>query len=180
MHGIEPEYRRLCFQPSDINEHLPLLRHYAEECRHVAEFGTRGGVSTTALLAAGPEVLVTVDIDPSCAAVVDRLRELAGNGTQVSFINQDTTWLVIEPTEFLFIDASHTAANVRAELEFNEPQVSKYLGFHDTETYGLQGMDGKTPGVLAPIMELVHSGRWEIAEQRRNNNGLMILRRKGK
>ncbi len=178
--NIENEYRRQCFQESDINEHLPLLRYYAAECRHVTEFGTRGGCSTTALLAAAPEVLVTVDIDPGCHKVVDRLRELASNVTKILFVNQDTTKTVIDPTDFLFIDALHTAANVQAELALNEAKVSTYLGFHDTETFGLQGMDGKAPGILTPIMGLVHSGRWEIAEQRRNNNGLMILRRKGK
>ena len=176
---LENEYLRLCTERSDINEHLPLLRLVAEGCRHVTEFGMRGGVSTVALLAAGPGAVVSYDIDPGCKATADRLAGMLTNGTRLEFVNADTTKATIEPTEFLFIDGRHTAENVAAELANNADRVKKYIGFHDTATFGLHGEDGKAPGILAPIMALVRAGGWEVVERRQNNNGIMILKRKG-
>src|SRR5262249_5697624 len=54
-------YQRACTQDSDIREHVPKLYELASGCRHVTEFGTRTGVSTTALLFAQPDTLVTYD-----------------------------------------------------------------------------------------------------------------------
>ncbi len=176
---LENEYLRLCTERSDINEHLPLLRWLAEDCRHVTEFGMRGGVSTVALLAAGAEVVISYDIDPGCKATAERLAGMLSNGTRLEFVNADTTKATIEPTEFLFIDGRHTAENVAAELANNAGRVGKYIAFHDTATFGLHGEDQKAPGILAPIMDLVRSGAWEIYEQRQNNNGMMVLKRKG-
>lgn len=175
--ALENEYRRVCERRSDINEHLPLLRWVAERCEHVTEFGTRNGISTVALLIAQPHFIVSYDIDPACKETIKRLVGMLSNGTSIEFRHADTTKTKIEETDFLFIDAKHTAANVAAEIENNEALVREYLAFHDTETYGLQGEDGKTPGILTPIMDLVRTGRWETIENRRNNNGMMVLRR---
>ena len=38
---MENKFKTLCETPSDINQHLATLRHYAEECDHVTEFGVR-------------------------------------------------------------------------------------------------------------------------------------------
>ncbi len=51
-------HRQACETPSDINEHLPTLYALAKECRHLTEFGTRTGATTTALLYAQPQVLI--------------------------------------------------------------------------------------------------------------------------
>ena len=48
---IASSYAALCARPSDINEHLPTLRAYAERVDSVVEMGVRGVVSTWALLA---------------------------------------------------------------------------------------------------------------------------------
>ena len=48
---IKDEYLRACRDPSDINQHLPTLFHYAGCRGHVAEMGVRTGVSTRAFLA---------------------------------------------------------------------------------------------------------------------------------
>jgi GT2 family glycosyltransferase/tetratricopeptide (TPR) repeat protein len=48
--GLAALYELACREPSDVNEHLPTLYALAKECEHVTELGTRGGVSTTALL----------------------------------------------------------------------------------------------------------------------------------
>ena len=46
---METIYKRLCEEPSDINEHLPILRQYASHCARVCELGVRGCVSAVAL-----------------------------------------------------------------------------------------------------------------------------------
>lgn len=52
---LEQKYTELCVNPSDINEHLPTLKKYAEECDHITEMGVRGIVSTYALLMGKPK-----------------------------------------------------------------------------------------------------------------------------
>ena len=63
---IEQRYQKLCKTFSDINEHLPTLKRYTQQCETVVEMGVRGIVSTWALLAGKPKTLVSIDIeDPS-------------------------------------------------------------------------------------------------------------------
>ena len=50
MNKLQEIYEGLCSTPSDINEHLPTLKKYAEECEHITEMGVRWVVSTYALL----------------------------------------------------------------------------------------------------------------------------------
>ncbi|MGD9307318.1 MAG: glycosyltransferase family 4 protein, partial [Desulfobacterales bacterium] len=44
--ALEKIYSQKCETPSDINQHLPILRKYAAQCSHITEFGVRGVVST--------------------------------------------------------------------------------------------------------------------------------------
>ena len=55
MKKIEEKYTQLCMESSDINEHLPVLKKYAEECSHITEMGTRYVVSTWAFLFGNPK-----------------------------------------------------------------------------------------------------------------------------
>jgi len=41
MEKIKETYEILCSNPSDINEHLPILFRYAQECDSVFETGVR-------------------------------------------------------------------------------------------------------------------------------------------
>ena len=50
MSLLETKYIELCNNPCDINEHLPTLKKYAQECSTVFETGVRGVVSSYALL----------------------------------------------------------------------------------------------------------------------------------
>ena len=60
---LENNYTIRCEQPSDINEHLPTLKKYAEECEHITEMGVRWVVSTFAFMAGLPKKLISYDID---------------------------------------------------------------------------------------------------------------------
>ena len=50
MDAIRYKYNYLCQSYSDINEHLPTLYKYAQECDTVFETGVRGCVSSWAFL----------------------------------------------------------------------------------------------------------------------------------
>ncbi len=56
-------YQEYISQPSDIQQHLPVLKFYAEKSESIIELGFRGGVSTSALMAGKPKRLTIVDWD---------------------------------------------------------------------------------------------------------------------
>ena len=69
--SISAKYNQLCITPSDINEHLPTLKKYAEQCNSIVEFGVRDGCSTYGLLAGRPKFMVSYDINPPSFSVPD-------------------------------------------------------------------------------------------------------------
>ena len=46
MIDLEQRINQLFQTPSDINEHLPTIIKYGQECDHITEMGVRGIVST--------------------------------------------------------------------------------------------------------------------------------------
>lgn len=180
------EAYRAALEPSDINEHIELLRKLASECDHVTEFGMRGGNSTAAFLAAQPDTLISWDINPY-AVVSQRTADLLSVAGHTAFQPRvgDTLKIApIEPTDMLFIDTLHTAKQLKAELERHVDPITrpvrKYLVFHDTATFGTVGEDGSEPGLRAAIryFQRCHSfPLWELIEDRQNCNGLVVLRR---
>lgn len=186
--ALEKLYLEACNRPSDINEHLPILRGLADQCEHVTEFGVRGAVSTLAFLAAQPSKLVSWDIDPR--AIVNT--QVAGMfNILIAADNNRTLWeprvgntlqIRIEPTDLLFIDTLHTARQLKAELELHadplEKKVRRYLVFHDTQTFGMVGEDGSEPGLRAAIrwFQKEHAfPQWRLLHDLPNNNGLCVL-----
>ncbi len=173
--NIESKYQELCNTPSDINEHLPVLKRYASECKHITEMGVRGIVSTYALLAAKPMTLISYDIR---YCDWEPLRDKAFP-IDFRFIQGDTREIIIEPTEMLFIDTLHNYDQLTKELKLHAPKVSKYIVFHDTTTYAYVGesYDGLSRlGLWVAIEEFLEKNReWSIKERLTNNNGLTIL-----
>jgi GT2 family glycosyltransferase len=183
--SVEDLYSRHCSIVSDINEHLPTLRRIAEECEHVTEFGTRSGVSTSALLAAQPKKLISYDVAAQCAC--KELKKVSGKTNLVYVhgpeIGNTLTCPVIEETGFLFIDTKHTGDQVFIELDRHAARVRKYIAFHDVVTYGEKGegytAENKVTGLMAGINKFLeqHQDEWEQAEWYPNNNGLMVIKR---
>jgi len=63
---LEQKVNEIFRTPSDINEHIPAIIKYGQECDHITEMGVRGIVSTWAWLAASPKKLIAYDLeDPS-------------------------------------------------------------------------------------------------------------------
>jgi len=166
-------------QPSDINEHLPTLKDYAYGCNHVTEFGTRGIVSTWALLAGKPLKVVSYDQTHPGLAAIDNVKACALAGAiDFQFICQDVKQADIEPTDLLFIDTYHTYNQLRVELDRHGGKVRKFIILHDTETWGNQGEAASERGLIPAYTEwLARNPAWRVKEIFHNNNGLTVLER---
>jgi cephalosporin hydroxylase len=132
MH-IDALYAQRVREPSDIWEHLEYL--HDQVCRFpgavVVELGTRGGVSTAALLAAVEKVggvLTAVDIKPGklpfTISAHPQFRLLEGDDIELS--DQ------IPECDVLFVDTSHHYGHTLAELAAYMPKVRRLAMFHDT------------------------------------------------
>lgn len=172
---IEEHYNNQCQTSSDINEHLPTLKRYAEECEHITEMGVRWIVSTWAFLMGNPKKMVSYDID---AINLDLINEsLVGTDIDFTFIQSSTLDVTIEETDLLFLDTDHTYEQVKGELMRHGNKSKKYIIFHDTTTFGEVGMYGSR-GIWHSIQEfLQENSHWTLHEKFENNNGLTILKR---
>lgn len=166
---IEKEYLAACDAKTDINEHLPILKCFAERCKQVTEFGVRDGQSTRALLASGASLK---SYDLFRHSDVDRLFNMArGDGRDVNYVTGNTLEIDIEPTDMLFIDTEHTYEQVKGELNRHHDRVRKYIAFHDTATF---------KDAIMPAIEefLSMNNSWSVVYRVENNNGFMIIEKK--
>lgn len=173
----------------DIYEHLPVLKQYGEQCKHITEMGVRWGASTLGFIMAKPDRLISYDIQstPEIENIMTESVKLINHTFQLG----DTLQIEIEPTELLFIDTLHTYNQLIAELRRHESKVSKYIILHDTTTFGrvdenvydhashIVRTQLVTKAGLRTAMEdfLVENNNWVILEDKTNNNGLTILKR---
>jgi hypothetical protein len=168
MNEIEKRYQELCNTPSDIFKHLPKLREYADKCNHITEMGVRGCVSLYAFLSSKASRVVAIDIFNVWTPEVEKLK----------FICADDLTIEIENTDFLFIDTAHNAKQLRQELALHANNVNKYIGFHDTDYFGINGDDGGE-GLMFAINEFLEENKeWSIVYQTEINNGLLIIEKK--
>lgn len=165
-------YNLKCSIPSDINEHLPVLKNYAEKVNHVTEMGVRWIVSTYALLMGRPKKMISYDIVNVDMSHIDFLAP----ETDFKFIVGDTTQIDIEPTDLLFIDTLHNYKQLKTELELHAPKTSQFIILHDTVTFGSRG-ETSDIGLTKALEEFLVEGKWVIDLHLENNNGLTILKR---
>lgn len=164
---IEERYQELCRTPSDISEHLPTLREYADKVDHVTEFGVRGCVSLHAFLVSKAKKVVAYDIANVNVPACDKL----------TFICADVLKVDIEPTDLLFIDTLHTEQQLRSELNRHSGKVSRYIVMHDLTMFGEVGEDGKRGLKYALKQFLRVTLDWNICYETSANNGLVIIER---
>jgi hypothetical protein len=195
--SIEEKYQMACKTPSDIYEHLPTLRRYAAECRHVTELGVRTIVSTWAFLAglgdcrqdAGSTLkLVSVDaihprdaggdLDEVVKAVETLNLEPRTLNLEFQFIQADDRKITLPYTDLLFIDTWHVYDQLVLELERHAGKARKFIILHDTETFGLTGETPGHRGLKPALDEFLASwwGKdWKVREHFSNCNGLTVL-----
>lgn len=165
---------------SDINELLPILKKYAEECSHITEFGTRDGISTIAFLMARPYKLITYDINRS--QQINELEKLSKvNFIDFNFIEKNVLETEISETDLLFIDTIHTYEQLFSELNKHASKVKKFIIIHDTTTFGLKDANytnSDKQGLITAITDFIKIHfEWKIKEIFVNCNGLTILER---
>ena len=175
---IDDIYERKCAEPSDINEHLPVLKRYASQCNHVTEFGVRHVVSTWGLIAGRPKTVHSYDLSSPGDAVIAEVQDVA-NEVGVSFIFFQ--WNVLDAhivtTDLLFIDTYHTYTQLKSELERHSENVRKWIIMHDTETFGEKGEANEENGLNYAIREFLEANPiWSEVRRLTNNNGLTVLR----
>lgn len=177
---LKSEFESACSAPSDINEHLPVLKSIADECSHVTEMGVRAALSTRAFLHSSAQTIISYDIEifDNLQYLFDAAKEA---GKRAEYIKADVLNIEIEPTDFLFIDTWHAYDQLIQELRLHGKKANKYIGFHDTHTFGIVGENsyGKvaSKGLLYAIDEYMNetNGTWRLKLQVYNNNGLTIL-----
>ncbi len=181
--NLEWEYKLVCECKTDINEHLPVLRKYAEQCDHVTEIGLRFGNSTVAFMAARPTKLISYDIQYNDK--IDYIKLIAEeSGVDLEVRVEDATPedrdSTLGETDLLFIDSNHHSRQCKLELKTHANKVRKYIIFHDCETfgYGETGGQGGEGGLWLAITPFLESHpEWQIKDHFRNNNGLLVLER---
>lgn len=171
---IEEKYKQLCDTPSDINENLPVLRKYAEKSETIVELGVRGIVSTWALLAGKPKMLLSVDVEhPSIFGgniwdVIDAADE---QGTAFSFNQISSLEILLPEHDMLFIDTIHTRDFLTQELARHAHLTKKYIAFHDTHHAAL-------PEMMECINDFLEKNPgWKMEEDCTNNGGLTVIAR---
>ena len=193
MNKIIDRYEELCLIPSDINEHLPTLKKYSEECDIVTEMGVRWIVSTWALLSGNPKKMTSIDLNhPSVfGGNIDEVYN-AVNETSINFtfIESDSLKINIEPCDLLFIDTWHDYSQLKKELTRHHNNVKKYIILHDTNTFGyedepldwnnIEVIETNLPKGLCPAIDefLMTNKEWVLWERKPNNNGLTVLKKK--
>jgi len=173
--SLEHEYEIACIGPSDINEHLPVLREYAEKCETITELGTRYGNSTMAFMASKKKV-ITYDVQHNDK--LDYLKEMGRQNNldfEIKLINPQE----IEETDLLFIDTDHHVEQCSKELGLHHSKVKKYLIFHDVVSFWEKGQGHESGGGLRYAIEPFMNSHpeWKQVYRAENNNGLLILER---
>lgn len=184
MASLKKEYEKSCNEISDINEHLVILYETAKECDHVTELGVRSGASTRAFLYANPLKYIAYDLEIN-EEVNKLFKHCKKLGRDFHYIQADVLNVEIENTDFLFIDTYHNYEQLSKELELHSSKVNRYIGFHDTFTYGRVGENlsfqsfSGTKGILYAIEEFLDKNKnWEIVHDVDYNNGLIIIENK--
>lgn len=187
---LEKAYERKCFEISDINEHLPILKVLSSKCSHVTEMGVRGIVSTYAFLSGLPKKMISYDIN-HCEGIEEVERLASEESIDFEFRISDVLKIEIEPTDLLFIDTLHTYTQLSQELRLHSGKVKKYIVLHDTTTYAFnpEPSDWQTQNIMEnyvfgdkglwPAVEefLNENPEWMLLDKRDNNNGLTVLKK---
>lgn len=187
-------------QPSDIYEHIPVLKKIAQECSSVVEIGVRSMVSTWGLLQGLSESNATnrmylgIDISPPPKNQLELAHQLSmENGIIFSFWKANDMQIELPEVDLLFIDSLHTYCHLTYELEKFAPRTTKYIALHDTsypwefiddgEYYGDYSeypvhIDRFKRGLWPAVEDfLLTHPEWVLMERRKNCHGLTILKR---
>jgi hypothetical protein len=192
IHNLEQLVNQLHGTPSDINEHMPTIIKYGNQCETITEMGVRGIFSTWGWLACAPKKLTCYDLhDPSkWGGDIQSVYDTAmAYGLNFEFKVADVLKIEIEETDLLFIDTWHAYDQLKQELKLHSNKVKKYICFHDTTSYEFvdeskgheNTWDGQSSGrgIWPAIEEFLEENKdtWQLKERFKNNNGFTIIER---
>jgi hypothetical protein len=188
---VEQVYARHCAGNTAISPHLPRLRALAEGAAVAVEFGVKRGASSSALLMGAAEV---VSYDVVATPEARQLETIAGERWQYRV--EDSRGANVPGCDLLFIDSLHDYEQCSAELSAHGNKASRYLVFHDTQTFGAVGADGETGkhkwtyvpgrgsvplnclGIRQAIDEfMIANPAWRIVAAYPDSHGLLVLQR---
>jgi hypothetical protein len=193
MELIYQKYQEKCSTISDINEHLPTLKKYAEECESIVEMGVRSIVSTWAFLSAKPKKLISLDLyhPSSFGGNLDEVIQLSSeNGIEFEFVEKSSLEYEMTNVDLLFIDTWHDYLQLKKEMFRHHSKVNKYIILHDTTTFGYKDESfydeygnsrpetNLPKGLYTAVDEFLFANKeWRLWEKKSNNNGLTILKK---
>ena len=183
---IESDFRTAASTPSDINEHVPILRVLALQCFDVCEFGVRSGVSTLGCLlglldaAEARHIATTLhgfDLSPHPAIYERASRDgvqttVPGASVTVSFTQGSVLDVPPVSCDMLFIDTFHVYGQLKRELARHAAGVRRFIVMHDTTVDAVRGealrlnMDPYAASVSTgiPVGEIIR-GLWPAIEE---------------
>ena len=193
-------YEQHARTPSDIYEHIPVLRKLANECSSTVEIGVRSLVSTWGIILGLAE---SSSVDPFYLGIdlhmppTDKLylieRLASANGVNCQFHEGNDMNIDIPQTDMLFIDSLHTYCHLTYELNKFSPYVNKYITLHDTSApWGNNDdadyngdfseyppeIDKTKRGLWPAVLDFLSSHPdWKLHERRLNNHGFTTLKR---
>lgn len=193
-------YEQHASTPSDINEHVPVLRKLAKECSSVVEIGIRSMVSTWGIILGLSEnsgkdrFYLGLDLQKPPLEKLYLIKRLSeDNGIAFQFLAANDMQTDIPQTDMLFIDSMHTYCHLTYELNKFAPKVNKYITLHDTSPPWGYKDDAEYSGNyseypaeinrakrgLWPAVEdfLASHPDWKLIERRFNNHGFTILKK---
>jgi hypothetical protein len=193
MEKIFQKYQEKCEIISDINEHLPTLKSYGEECDTVVEMGVRSLVSTWAFMASKPKKLISLDLEhPSTfSGNLNEVYQMSYEyGIVFEFVQSSSLDYNMPECDLLFIDTWHDYLQLKKELNRHHKNTKKYIILHDTNTFGyvdesfyedpeLPRPETNLPKGLCPAVDefLIENRNWILWERTPKNNGLTVLKR---
>lgn len=193
-------YEWHCKTPSDINEHIPILREMSYECSSVAEIGVRSLVSTWGILQGLSENENTkksylgIDVEKPPDEKLKKAKRLSReHGIEFTFWHVNDMHIQLEPTDMLFIDSLHTYCHLTYELETFSRNIGKYICLHDTsDPWGNQNditytgdyseypaaYDRTKAGLWPAVVDFLKKHpEWSLFKQLTSNHGFTILKR---
>lgn len=198
--GFDTVYVRKCYTPGDINQHLPVLREYADRCESIVECGVLNSVSSYAFASAlvkKPGNRYTL-VDPYRNAGMDEFLEACKReGVNATFLHGSDLEVERVKADLVFIDTWHIYAQLKRELEYWHSYAGKYLILHDTtvDEWDGESVRGRfdiekqaretgwpaeeiAKGLWPAVEEfLCEHPEWQLELRLVNNNGLTVLRR---
>lgn len=190
MSFFQRSFESKCDTASDINEHLPTLKKYADKCYSVLELGHRGGGSASAFLVSNAQIFHSVDL-VHCDSWVTLTQEIAKEAppgiTEFKYWKAHSIGWTPERRHYdlIFFDTLHTGHHLLEELQKYSTLAAGWMILHDTEAFGEVGerayAHGRDKGLkwALSVFLLNHPDgkNWRVLEHFTNNNGLTVLER---